>query len=196
MFFPKFVYMTKNTPFFSNFARFCTPKRCTHVQCLVLKNNPNYVNFWTSLIPPLTFKWPPQVKDFKMCSVLQHGWSPERESMIPYQMILLNCIGCQLSKGLISRSWFLCIRLSTISHLITSPACSNYGLIPGTSSPHLFAPQLVQPWTHHITFADRAFSCYAPRKWNQLPPQIRNAYSITIFKRLLKSHLFELAYGQ
>ena len=36
----------------SNFARFCTPKRCTRVQCLDRKNNPNYVNFWTSLIPP------------------------------------------------------------------------------------------------------------------------------------------------
>ena len=58
MSFPKFVYMTKNT-FFSNFACFCTPKRCTHVQCLVLKNNPNYVNFWTSLIFPLTFECPP-----------------------------------------------------------------------------------------------------------------------------------------
>ena len=54
-----FVYMTKNTPFFSNFARFCTPKRCMCVQCLVLKNNPNYMNFWTSLIPPLTFERPP-----------------------------------------------------------------------------------------------------------------------------------------
>ena len=32
----------KTHPFF----RFCTPKRCTRVQCLVLKNNPNYVNFW------------------------------------------------------------------------------------------------------------------------------------------------------
>ena len=30
---------------FSSFARFCTPKRCTRVHCLVLKNNPNYVNF-------------------------------------------------------------------------------------------------------------------------------------------------------
>ena len=59
MFFPKLGFMTKNTPFFSNFARFCIPKRCTRVQCLVLKNNPNYVNFWTSLIPPLTFEWPP-----------------------------------------------------------------------------------------------------------------------------------------
>ena len=33
------------------FFHFCTPKLCTCVQCLVLKNNPNYVNFWTSLIP-------------------------------------------------------------------------------------------------------------------------------------------------
>ena len=65
------------------------------------------------------------------------GWSPGRESMIPYRMILLNCIGCQWSKGLISRSWSLRMRLSTINHLITSPACFNYGLIPGTSAPHL-----------------------------------------------------------
>ena len=72
-----------------------------------------------------------------MYSVLQRGWSPGRESMIPYQMILLSCNGCQLSKGLISRSWSLRIRLSTINHQITSPACSNYGLIPGTSAPHL-----------------------------------------------------------
>ena len=42
-----------------SFFQFCTPKGCTHIQCLVLKNNPNYVNFWKSLIPPLTFKWPP-----------------------------------------------------------------------------------------------------------------------------------------
>ena len=37
--------MTKNIPFFPNFAGFCTPKRCTCVYCLALKNNPNYVNF-------------------------------------------------------------------------------------------------------------------------------------------------------
>ena len=48
----------KTHPFFQ-FCTFLHPKRCTHVQCLVLKNNPNYVNFWTSLIPPLTFECPP-----------------------------------------------------------------------------------------------------------------------------------------
>ena len=46
MSFPKFVNMTKNTPFFSNFARFCSPKQCTRVHCLVLKNNPNYIFFF------------------------------------------------------------------------------------------------------------------------------------------------------
>ena len=55
--------MTKNTPFFPIVHVFCTPKRSMHVQCFLLKNNPNYVNFWTSLIPPLVFEWPPQDKN-------------------------------------------------------------------------------------------------------------------------------------
>ena len=77
--------------------------------------------------------------------------------------------------------------LSNMLHVQTGRRC-----LRSTSS----APQLVEPRTHHITFADRAFSCYAPRKWNQLPEHIRNAHSISIFKGLLKCHLFELAYGQ
>ena len=64
MSFPKFVNMTKNTPFltffflflflffFSNFATFCTPKRCTRVHCLVLQNNPNYVKVFFIFFPP------------------------------------------------------------------------------------------------------------------------------------------------
>ena len=73
----------ENTPFFSNFARFCTPKRCTHVKCLVLKNNPNYVIFWTSLIPPLIFEWPPG----------GWGWGQSRSSapLTPHEMTL--CTG-------------------------------------------------------------------------------------------------------
>ena len=51
----------KTHPFFQfcTFLRFCTPKRCTRVQCLVLKNNPNYMNFWMSLIPPLDIRVTP-----------------------------------------------------------------------------------------------------------------------------------------
>ena len=51
--------MTKNTPFFSNFASFCTPKRCTRLHCLVLKNNPNNMNFFTMMISNFKNKCPP-----------------------------------------------------------------------------------------------------------------------------------------
>ena len=66
--FPKFVYMTKNTPFFSNFARFCTPKRCTRVQCLVLRNNPNYVNFLDEPDTPLDIRVAPPDKYHISCN--------------------------------------------------------------------------------------------------------------------------------
>ncbi len=33
-----------------------------------------------------------------------------------------------------------------------------------------------------------------PRLWNSLPPEIRVASSLSIFKSLLKTHLFDLAY--
>ena len=51
----------KTHPFFPMFAHFCTPKRCTRVHCQVLKNNPNYVNFWTSLIPSWHLSGPPRL---------------------------------------------------------------------------------------------------------------------------------------
>ena len=57
--FPKFVNMTKNTPVFSNFVCFCIPKRCKHVHCLVLTNNPNYMNFFTRMISNFKYKCPP-----------------------------------------------------------------------------------------------------------------------------------------
>ena len=44
--FPKFVNMTKKKTLFSNFARFCTPKRCTRVHCLVLQSNPKCVFYF------------------------------------------------------------------------------------------------------------------------------------------------------
>ena len=58
--FQNMSYDQKHT-LFSNFERFCTPKRCTRVHCLVLKNNPNYVNFFTLMISNLEYKWPPRV---------------------------------------------------------------------------------------------------------------------------------------
>ena len=50
--------MAKNTPF-SQFCIFCTPKRCTHVRRLVLKNGPNLSDFVTMIISTFTNKCPP-----------------------------------------------------------------------------------------------------------------------------------------
>ena len=44
------------------------------------------------------------------------------------------------------------------------------------------------------TLGDRSFSLAAPVEWNNLPSYIRNAQSITIFKNLLKTHLFQMAH--
>ena len=59
--FPKFVNTTKNTPFFPNFTRFCTPKRCTRVHYLVLKNNPNHTIFFLQEWYPTSNTSGPQV---------------------------------------------------------------------------------------------------------------------------------------
>lgn len=42
---------------------------------------------------------------------------------------------------------------------------------------------------------DRAFAVAAPRLWNQLPPHIRDAPSISAFKSRLKTHLYTLAFS-
>ena len=51
-------YDQKHTHF-SNFARFCTPKQCRCVHCLVLKNNPNYVIFLRGWYPTSNTNAPP-----------------------------------------------------------------------------------------------------------------------------------------
>ena len=52
--------MTKTHPLNSNFAWFSTPKWYSHIHCLVLKNNPNYVNFITRMISNFKYKCPPR----------------------------------------------------------------------------------------------------------------------------------------
>jgi hypothetical protein len=55
--------------------------------------------------------------------------------------------------------------------------------------------KLVQPKSRLTKFGDRAFSICAPRLWNRLPCEIKEAGSVDIFKGLLKTHLFKLAYN-
>jgi len=45
------------------------------------------------------------------------------------------------------------------------------------------------------SYGKRSFRSAAPALWNDLPPDIRQAESLYIFKRKLKTHLFRLAYS-
>ena len=75
---------------FSNFARFCTPKRCTRVNCLVLKNNPNYVYFFTRMISNFKYKWPPGLKLNKyICFELNRAYQ-ERKTHIGSLEVVKN----------------------------------------------------------------------------------------------------------
>ena len=58
----------------------------------------------------------------------------------------------------------------------------------------LSSVSLKVPRTCHIKFADRSFSCYGPKLWNALPSSIKNATSISIFRKRLKTHLFKQAF--
>ena len=51
------------------------------------------------------------------------------------------------------------------------------------------------PRTKLKSAGDRSFSVAAPLIWNSLPSNITNATSIPLFKKLLKTHLFKLAYA-
>ena len=53
---------------------------------------------------------------------------------------------------------------------------------------------LCEPRNNMKTYGDRSFSACAPELWNQLPDNIREAGSVTIFKRRLKTHLFKDVY--
>ena len=53
---------------------------------------------------------------------------------------------------------------------------------------------LVEPRAKLSTVGDRAFSVFAPRQWNKVPPVIRHSESLPKFKAALKTHLFRTVY--
>ena len=54
---------------------------------------------------------------------------------------------------------------------------------------------LVEPAFRTETFGKRAFSVIAPRLWNCLPNNIKEACTVDSFKSALKTHLFKKAYS-
>ena len=61
-----------------------------------------------------------------------------------------------------------------------------------TRSSSNYYKELCVPFHKNKTFADRAFSTYAPRLWNNLPNSVKNVETISQFKKGLKTYLFTL----
>ena len=57
----------------------------------------------------------------------------------------------------------------------------------GNAGKHLLIPR-----TYWKTFADRAFSVYGPKRWNQLPHELRAIENLDKFKAKVKTYLVVL----
>ena len=53
---------------------------------------------------------------------------------------------------------------------------------------------LVEPKSKLVTGGDRTFATLGPKLWNNLPRHIREATSLDIYKRALKTHMFSKSY--
>jgi len=49
--------------------------------------------------------------------------------------------------------------------------------------------------TEHVTISGRAFSSTAARVWNSLPMAVQSSESLDIFRRRVKTGLFERSYN-
>ena len=63
-----------------------------------------------------------------------------------------------------------------------------------SNSWHYSCPRSVYCRSIVFLLGDRAFENAAPKVWNRLPIEIRQCQSLNIFKVLLKTHLFKLAF--
>ena len=72
-----------------------------------------------------------------------------------------------------------------LADLLVRPECSKY--LRSTNSNRFVVPRI------KTKTGSRAFSISGPALWNALPVPIRNAKTILTFRKLLKSHLFDLA---
>ena len=73
-----------------------------------------------------------------------------------------------------------------LADLLVRPKCSKY--LRSTNSNRFVVPRI------KTKTGSRAFSISGPALWNALPVPIRNAKTILTFRKLLKSHLLDLAF--
>ena len=70
-----------------------------------------------------------------------------------------------------------------------------HGYRPARSLRSMHKNLLVVPQARTRFYGERAFSIYGPKTWNALPIGLKDSPSLTTFKRNLKTHLFNIAFG-
>jgi len=95
-------------------------------------------------------------------------------------------------------------------HLPVGSSCLPLSAQYGAALPHRPAPTGKQRWlpaastlvvvgyvlrTEHVTIGGRAFSSTAAHAWNSLPTAVEFSESLDIFRRRLKTELFERSYN-
>ncbi len=89
-------------------------------------------------------------------------------------------------------------KVMTLAYRLTTGSAPSYFhsllqvYIPTRSLRSVNERRLVVPSQRASKSLSRTFSFTAPRWWNDLPTDIRNAESLTAFKRQLKTHLFQI----
>ena len=90
----------------------------------------------------------------------------------------------------------LLLTFKTVHNLAPPYLCEL--IKPYTNARHLRSSSmnlLHVPKTRTKTFGDRAFSVAAPVLWNALPASVRSIDSVNVFKKRLKTILFNDAYS-
>ena len=106
-------------------------------------------------------------------------------------VLTLNCIGYPSNIVFNSRLFFLSIKLLMILlHRILKELvhCRTSQRILRSNRNEL----LQIPYSRLKTYGDRSFCVAGPRLWNELPVHLRMCESLTIFKKYLKTYLFNL----
>ena len=100
--------------------------------------------------------------------------------------------------------WRIQFKLCTMMHSIHTARCpaNLNNIIVTTANSSLRSGLRSSTTNHYVTprlrtkFGERAFSHAGPAAWNSLSANIRAESSLTNFKKLLKTHLFSLAYSR
>ncbi len=120
----------------------------------------------------------------------RHDWSSTSPKEPMLHLSLSPCTGYHLQLASSSRHSMLSSRTTTGSALVYFHSLLQI-YIPSRSLRSASERRLVVPSHRGSKSLSRTFSFTVPGWWNDLPTPIQTAGSLSIFKKQLKTHLFQ-----